>query len=339
MKKSVFILVIFFPVLIYGQQLRLPEDGFVKGWMRHEQSRHFIKSNLFDYINGGADLFLEFGFEELTLQYYRNDQSEIGLEAYRMENAEAALGIYLMKKGKETPHPDVPARNSADRLQFTILKNNYFILVNNFDGKESLIPVMVVLAGKILAAIPEGTATGMLSVLPRKNLVEGSELLVRGPVSLQPIFTFGDGDILRMEGDVFGVVGDYKDRDGTAFTMIVIPYPDEEAAEAAYNHLIGNLDSYLKIVKKDETGFSFKDYKSEFGLVRRERNTLTIKIHLPESFIKTAATHIFKEFSLIGGVFYLRRADLTTKSSLQPIRRSSLQPHMLLPRLCSDLDS
>ena len=131
MKKFVLFFAFLLPFYSIGQETQLPENEFFKGWKKHDETRHFVKSNLFDYIDGGADLFLEFGFEELIVQHYSEGQNELGLEMYRMESPEAALGIYLMKRGQESPHPDVPARNSADRLQFAILKNSYFILINN----------------------------------------------------------------------------------------------------------------------------------------------------------------------------------------------------------------
>ena len=280
------IVVLFFAVLMpfysFGQETHLPENEFIKGWKKRDNTRHFVKSNLFDYIDGGADLFLEFGFAELTVQYYSDGQNELGLEMYRMESPEAALGIYLMKRGQESPHPDVPARNSADRLQFAILKNSYFILINNFEGEDSLIPVMVELARQTLWTIQEGNKVEILTILPKDNLVEGSELIIRGPVALLPIYTFGDADILQLKGKIFGAAGDYKDAEGHVYTQIVIPYPNQESGCDAYRHLLNNLDSYLKIIKKGPASFTFKDYKGQFGLVQKDSHVLTIRIHLKE---------------------------------------------------------
>jgi hypothetical protein len=282
MKKIVLFFAFLLPFYSIGQETQLPENEFFKGWKKHDETRYFVKSNLFDYIDGGADLFLEFGFAELIVQHYSDGQNELGLEMYRMESPEAALGIYLMKRGQESPHPDVPARNSADRLQFAILKNSYFILINNFEGVDSLIPVMVELAREILGTIQEGNEIEILTILPKDNLIEGSELIIRGPVALLPIYTFGDADILQLKGKIFGAVGDYKDSEGHVYTQIVIPYPTQESARDAYRHLLNNLDSYLKIIKKSPASFVFKDYKRQFGLVQQDSHILTIRIHLKE---------------------------------------------------------
>ena len=45
----------------------LPADGFEAGWTRAEKTRTFYKNDLYGHIDGGAELFLEFGFEKLRV--------------------------------------------------------------------------------------------------------------------------------------------------------------------------------------------------------------------------------------------------------------------------------
>lgn len=283
MKKHLCLIGILFLVFqSQAQTLRLPEDGFVEGWTKSERMRRFIRANLYDYINGGAELFLEFGFEDLIIQHYRNKSQEISLEAYRMESGEAALGIYLMKCGLETPSPEIPARNSADKLQFLVLKNNYLLMINNFKGEETLIPVMIALTQKTLEQIPEGKPIEVFSLLPQGNLVSGSQRLIRGSLALQSIFTLGKGDILRLKGSIFGVSGRYESEDRSSHTKIIVAYLSEEEARAAFLHLRSHLDPYLKIIKKEGDTFQFKDYKNQYGLVAVNGKNLSIKVNLSE---------------------------------------------------------
>ena len=158
--------VLFLPLILFGQELRLPADNLVKGWKKQEKILHFRGKNLFSHINGGAELFLEFGFEELVVQYYRKGEQEIGIEAYRMESPESALGVYLMKCGQESPLAEIPARNSSDRFQYTVVKNNYFLLINNFKGEESLTPVMIAFTKNAVESLPPGKPVELFSLLP-----------------------------------------------------------------------------------------------------------------------------------------------------------------------------
>ena len=264
---------------IYSE-IRVPQDDFVAGWKRAEKPKVFAKKELFNYIDGGAELFLELGFENLVVQRYKKGNSELTLEAYQMESAESALGIYLVKCGKETPVEGIEARNSGEKSQFTILKGRYFIHVNNFDGDEKLLSVMVAMARQILESIPEEKPARLFDYLPSENLVHGSERLIRGPYALQPIFTFGEGDIFQLEGKILGMAASYKDEKDGLFTRIIFPYPDKLKAAAAYRNLLANLDPYLKILKTWEGGFSFIDYNQKFGIVEIKGSVLGIRVNL-----------------------------------------------------------
>jgi len=276
----VFFLCLAFPLQISARQVCLPEDGFLPEWKKEEKIIRFSPENLFNYINGGSELFLEFGFKELLVQNYRKAEQEIGIDIYKMENPEAALGIYLMKCGKETPLPEIAARNSFDIHQCAALKSNYFVLVNNFKGNKALIPVMVKVMQTLLNSISDIKTETVLAILPEKGLIKGSEKIIRGPFALQAIFTFGQGDILNLGGKTFGAVADYQNSQNDTYTRILIPYPDKETALKSYKHLISNLDPYLKIEETSENCFSFKDYNGEYGLVLLTGSQLNIKILL-----------------------------------------------------------
>jgi len=283
MKKYLCLIGILFLVLeSQAQTSRLPEDGFVEGWTKGEKTRRFVRTNLYDYIDGGAELFLEFGFEDLTIQRYRRGNQEISLEVYRMESSEAALGIYLMKCGQEIPHPEIPARNSVDKLQFLVVKNNYLLMINNFKGEEALIPVMIALTKKTLEQTSEGTPVKILSVLPQENFIPASQRLVRGPLALQSIFTLGEGDILRLKGSIYGVSGRYESEDGSSHTRIIVAYPSAEDAQQAFQHLYSNLDPYLKVLNREEHTFLFEDYKKQYGIVSLKDKILSIRVNLSE---------------------------------------------------------
>jgi len=278
--KAIFIVFLLISLHPLKQQLELPEDHFINGWKKFGPQRQFAGSALYNYINGGSEIFLEFGFEELVLQKYRKGEDELSIEVYRMKSPEAALGIYLMKCGKETPISEVSARNTGDRYQIMTVKGNYFILTNNYTAKESYLTVMVELANTGIKGIAEKKTADLFSILPKEHLIEGSEFLIRGPYSLQSIFTFGKGDILLLKKKIFGVAGDYQDEKGETYTRIIIKYPDKAYAQQAYKHLLSNLDSYIKILNQDNNDFSFKDYQEKIGIVTLEKNTLHIKLNL-----------------------------------------------------------
>jgi len=238
----------------------------------------FPGRELYGHIDGGAELFLEFGFDELEVQKYRKGKADLSVEAYRMESPEAALGIYLMKKGKETPVPGISARNTGDRYQAMILKGLYLILVNNYGGDAALEPMMRELANRVLERIPDVRPADLLSVLPQENRIKGSELLIRGPYALQSIYTFGNGDVFLLKGKVFGVAGDYQDPGGGTWTEIIVPYPSGNDAQAAFSNLKAGLDPDLKVTEEKGAAFAFLDRAGKSGEVLLEDARLRVTL-------------------------------------------------------------
>ena len=250
-------------------EIVLPGDGFSPGWEREGKPSVFIKADLFNHIDGGADLFIEFGFERVIVQHYARGPAEIAIEIYEMTGPEAALGIYLMKCGQESPLAGIAARNSSETAQFTIFKGRYFIQVNNFPKDEGAVPGMLALAKVILGQVAdERPVPRLMALLPAEKKIAGSERLIRGPIALQPFFTFGEGDIFRQGGTIFGALAEYDEGSGSKSSRFVVEYPSAEGALEAFRGLKANLDPYLKIVDSNATAFVFQDFKSRFGLVR-----------------------------------------------------------------------
>jgi hypothetical protein len=260
-------------------QPAIPEPGFAAGWAKAGPLRTFTGQDLFNQIDGGAELFLELGFVRLRLQAYVRGRAELTLNAYEMESAASALGVYLMKMGRETPFPAVAARNSSEEIQLTILKGRYFVQVDNLGEVPASKAETVALANAFLAGVADESGPTPLDALPAEGRIAGSERLVRGPYGLQPYFTFGEGDILSLGGRIFGALAAYRLPDGAAFTRLIVPYPDPETAAAALAHLKANLDPYLKVTADRPDGFDFTDFQSKKGSVVRAGAILDIRFN------------------------------------------------------------
>jgi hypothetical protein len=261
-----------------GDSALMPADG-VEGWKKVDNPRVFTRADLYGYIDGGAELFLELGFEQLTLQKYRNGTNELAVEIYRMTDAAAATGTYLMKRGRETPHPGFAARHTINRHQLMFVRERYYVTINNLSGADQVQAALAAFGTAVLRKMPADLVPAELKALPRAGLVVGSERLVRGPFGLQALYTLGDGDILLMGGKVVGVAADYREG-GTTTTVLRVTYPDAPSARTAFAHLHRNLDTYLKPVTTTATTLVFKDYENKFGVVTVAGPTVDVRLHL-----------------------------------------------------------
>jgi len=277
-KKIIPILVCNIVSLISGN-LNLP-DRINEEWVLTVPGNVFIDGELIKHINGGAEIFFEFGFKNLTVYNYSNKVNTLEIEVYRMENTLAARGIYLMKTSREFPVKEILARNTANPYQIVLTSGSYFIQVNNFSGNQQYLSLMIRISQILVDQIYKSETEDLFNYLPKKNIIEGSQAIFRGPLGLRSIYTFGNDDILLLGGKIFGVSAEYTSESSKTISHIVIPYPDREMADQAFNNLILNLDPLLEIVDKFDKGFVFKDNNQEYGLVILDTSLVKIKIHL-----------------------------------------------------------
>ena len=148
-----------------GDAALMPADGF-SGWKRAPESRVYTEADLYGYIDGGAELFLEFGFEQLTQQKYAKNGAGFTVDAYRMRDPIAALGIYLMKCGRETRQPGLTERHTVNRHQLLFVRDRYFVIISSASGQEQLVDELAAFAGAIASRMPAGKPLPLLSQLP-----------------------------------------------------------------------------------------------------------------------------------------------------------------------------
>jgi len=257
----------------------LPADGFSGAWKKNGPTKVFTSEDLYGYINGGAEAFLELGFDALTVQKYREGANELTVELYRMADTTAARAIYLARCGKETPDPGLRERHTAGRNQILLQRNRYYLVITNTAGGAANAPMLARTAQAVVPKMPADAQVAALGLLPPAGLVPGSARLIRGPVGLQALYTLGDGDILQLGGTITAAGGDYKDAAG-ASTLIVAEYPTPAAAGAAFAHLKANLDSYLKPASSTAARLVFQDYEKKFGVAAVSGKRLEIRLHL-----------------------------------------------------------
>lgn len=266
----------------------LPPDGFLQTWRRSERVRLFASADLYGYIDGGAELFLEFGFEQLTVQPYTPDfrapgkpglKGELQVEIYRMTDPVAAAGVYLMKCGKESPDPSFRERHTINQYQLLLKRDRYLVIVNNVEGDEAIRPGMLEFGRFIASQLPAGKPLVLDESLPKEGMVKDSFRLIRGPYGLQSLYTLGEGDILQLRRSLTAVSARYEDAGGKR-TIILVDYPSEQAASGAFLHIQRNLDSYLRVEVKTERRLTFKDYAGEYGVISLSGKRLTVAVHL-----------------------------------------------------------
>jgi hypothetical protein len=157
------------------------------GWAPYGQVRKYTKKNVTDRLDRSAELFLQYGFTDLTVHLYRPAVQakkiagkEIALEIYRMETPADAFGIFSVRRsGTEKASEVIKALNWISPARASFVKGNAYVNILATGCEEAEVEkVAAAAAAKI--NLPGDPVPAEVALLPKANLVPGSERYIRG---------------------------------------------------------------------------------------------------------------------------------------------------------------
>lgn len=116
------------------------------------RTEYYDGNSLWGYIDGGADLYLEYGFSKLAAQEILFKTGRYKIDIYKMNNAEAAFGIFSITKFK-CSDKSIGKYSCVTEYQITAAKGSYYISVTNEKGSAEEQKFMFNLAEKVLSRI------------------------------------------------------------------------------------------------------------------------------------------------------------------------------------------
>ncbi len=154
----------------------LPASGEIDGWNRGGESLRYGPEDLWEYINGAAENFLSYGFEQVVTQdYRREDGRELKVDIYRHGSPLMTFGIYSQLRGPDLNYLSIGAEGFSDPYSLHFWKGSYYVKVAVYEESEELSTVMERFGEAIAGKIPgEGAFPEEISCFPEEGLVEKS---------------------------------------------------------------------------------------------------------------------------------------------------------------------
>jgi len=191
-----------------------------EGWRKQGKVEMFLPGTLYEHIDGAAENFLSYDFEQLAVQNYVNGQKQtLSVEIYFHGTPENAFGIYSSEKPLAGNYFAIGGQGYAEEGVLNFTSDAYYVKLNGFDlGPESNI-ILTSLAEKIARAI------GGKNVLPK--ILEAFPVQGKIPNSERYILrNFLGYDFLHS-----AFVADY-DLQGRKFQVFIMQAGDEDEARA-----------------------------------------------------------------------------------------------------------
>ena len=133
-----YLLVIIFGTLLcqlHAQEMPVFSEKSLPG-ITKVTTRQFGHDGLWGYINGGADLYLEYGFEEVVSHQIILDGVIYKADIYRLSFQEAACGIFSVFRFRCRESGVLLAHDCLTPYHYMAAKGVYYLSVSNTTGSE-----------------------------------------------------------------------------------------------------------------------------------------------------------------------------------------------------------
>lgn len=136
----------------------LPTPGFVEGWISDGDVRLFQRDNLFEHINGEAELYLPYGFVEAAATTYDRTGGATGsvsADVYEMGSLLDAFGIYSSYRNPDSAAPDFGSDGFHDAYQLMFYQDKYFVRLTALGSWEGSADDLLACGRAIAAKLPQ----------------------------------------------------------------------------------------------------------------------------------------------------------------------------------------
>ena len=145
-----------------------------KGWRLAEGPRVFTKTNLFNHINGQAELFFKYGFQRCTFAVYGDrstPDSQIDLDIYEMGSVLQAFGVFSRFREEDRPM-DIGLDSYLDDHSALFYQGKYYVALY---ATESNPDVLKQLAREVSKNLSDPSPQPReISFFPKESLKPGS---------------------------------------------------------------------------------------------------------------------------------------------------------------------
>jgi len=205
----------------------------VGAWTAAGEDRVYDRKTLYDYMDGGAEVYLAFDFGGVwTRKYAAPGDRELVLDIYDMGSPAEAFGIFSCDRQDPAAGIGQDSEYGFGLLRFR--QGRYFVTVTASVEDEAVGKVILELGREVVKHLgPPGAGPDMLSFLPTSGLRPERTSYFHSNVNLNNRFFVSSENILQLDRSTDCVFAEVEAGAGQAAFLLLIRYPDDVKAGAA----------------------------------------------------------------------------------------------------------
>src|SRR5512138_1523713 len=230
----------------------LPADGSIPGWDAPDAVLIYERDNLYNLVDGQADAFFAYGFEQVAVQRYQNTAGTcLNVEIWQLANPADAYGLFHSGMAGQPAAIGVEGDSDPGR-RLAFWQERYFVSLTTLEAIPD--ETLWTFAKEIAQRLPSGgECPTIVKRLPAEGLVENSALFFHEEISIQMEIWLGGENILGLSQNTDGIVARYAWGDEKA-RLLLIEYP---TANEAAQGLKALRDSDIKGIAASEANGAF----------------------------------------------------------------------------------
>ena len=139
-----------------GPAMFIPADNALPGWSLTEAPPVYIGEDLFQYIDGGAELYLKNGFKAAAAGSYKNsDGGYINLDIYEMTDTAGAEAVYHHKAGDGGKSLSLGDEAALFDYYLLLRQGRYFVTVTGDGQNDQDRDSLIALARMVVEKLPK----------------------------------------------------------------------------------------------------------------------------------------------------------------------------------------
>jgi hypothetical protein len=268
----------------------LPAAGSVPGWATDGGPQEYEGDDLYTYIDGGAEIYQEYGFVRIVIQDYKSASGKsVSLEVFEMKTPEAAYGMYTFKRSGNGRAAEFGSGAELESYYLNFWKGRFLVTLTGFDEAQETVTGLLAIGSAVDDKLSGGGGEPpLVGALPQEGLRPGSVKYLKGLIGLSNVYPFHTARGLSFTD---AVRGHYESGE----TLIVLDYGSAEARHTAWLELRSELERSVRFEPAKNylaDAVAFRDGKGQYLAFGEAGARLAVGIHSTLEWALTTAARV-----------------------------------------------
>lgn len=155
----------------------------LKGYKKITNYPVYLPENLWDFIDGAADIYLAYGFVDLHVAEYKKGKNVIKLEIYKQADNTMAFGIYSTERSPTFRFLNLGAQGYITDGAINFFKGKYYVKIRTYSKVESTLKSAEILASHVAEMLTGGAEMpSALTLFPETGKKKNEETYINESV-------------------------------------------------------------------------------------------------------------------------------------------------------------